>query len=172
MNLVLCGMMGSGKSTVGKHLASHLSYEFVDTDEVLESRFGKITDIFARFGEEYFREKESEVCVELAKREGLVLATGGGLVLKKENVNCLKRSGTLIFLRANPSTLAQRLQADVDRPLLQTEGDLEVRIAKLLQIRTPIYESVADHILDVEGKTPEEIAEEIIEKLAVKAQQV
>ena len=169
MNLVLCGMMGSGKSTVGKYLATRLSYAFVDTDDVLEGRFGKITDIFTQFGEEYFREREREVCVELAKSEGLVLATGGGLVLKKENVDCLKKSGTLIFLRAKASTLAERLQADTDRPLLQTEGDLEPRIAELLQIRTPIYESVADYILDVDGKTPEEIAEEIIEKLAIRA---
>ena len=169
MNLVLCGMMGSGKSTVGKCLATRLSYTFVDTDDVLESRFGKITDIFTQFGEEYFREREREVCVELAKSEGLVLATGGGLVLKKENVDCLKRSGMLIFLRAKASTLAERLQADTDRPLLQTEGDLELRIAELLQIRTLIYESVADYILDVDGKTPEEIAEEIIEKLAIRA---
>ena len=75
----------------------------------------------------------------------------------------------LIFLRAKASTLAERLQADTDRPLLQTEGDLELRIAELLQIRTLIYESVADYILDVDGKTPEEIAEEIIEKLAIRA---
>ena len=169
MNLVLCGMMASGKSTVGKCLATRLSYAFVDTDDVLESRFGKITDIFAQFGEEYFREREREVCVELAKSEGIVLATGGGLVLNKENVDCLKKSGTLIFLRVKASTLAERLQADTDRPLLQTEGDLELRIAELLQIRTPIYESVADYILDVNGKMPEEIAEEIIEKLAIRA---
>ena len=99
----------------------------------------------------------------LAQKDNLVIATGGGLVLKKENSDLLQKSGKIIFLRATRETLAERLRADAKRPLLQNaSGDLYERLTLLMKERTPIYERVAEYIVDVDGKTPEEIAREII----------
>ena len=164
MNLVLCGMMGSGKTTVGKALAKALDWTFADTDEVLAERYGSITEIFAKYGEDYFREKESEVCAQLAKGDSLVLSTGGGTLLCAENVRALQSVGKIIFLRANKETLLKRLRGSTDRPLLQSGEKLEGKIEELLKIRTPIYLLFADYIVDVDGKSPEEIVQEIIKK--------
>ena len=98
MNLILCGMMGSGKTTVGIKIAQRTGKSFVDTDALIEERYGKISDIFARFGEEYFRDLESEIVQELCRQDGLVISTGGGLVLRKKNVDALRQNGKIIFL--------------------------------------------------------------------------
>lgn len=161
MNLILCGMMGSGKSTVGKLLAEVLSWEWVDTDELIVSRYGKITEIFEQKGEGYFRRLETEIVQELAKKDRLVISTGGGLVLKGENVSLLKKNGKLIYLRAKKETLALRLAADKDRPLLQTSETLDEKLTRLLKERAGIYEAVADRIIDVDEKTPADIVNEI-----------
>jgi shikimate kinase len=164
MNLILCGMMGSGKSTIGKLLAEALSWEWLDTDELIVSRYGKITDIFAQKGEGYFRDLETKTVQELAKKDRLVISTGGGLVLKKENVSLLKENGRLIYLRAKRQTLALRLYADKDRPLLQTAETLDEKLERLLKERSKIYEAVSDEIIDVDEKSPEQIVQEILSK--------
>lgn len=165
MNLVLCGMMGCGKSTVGVCLAEKTNRAHVDTDCVIVERYGRIADIFERYGEAHFRDLETETVKELVQKKGLVIATGGGLVLKQENVELLKSSGKIIFLRARVDTLCKRLQADTERPLLQNAASLKERLENLLQERTPVYEQAADFIVDVDEKTPEEIAKEIMERI-------
>ncbi len=154
-------MMGSGKSTVGQCLAERLSARYVDTDGVIEGRFGRIADIFEKHGEGYFRDLETQVVKEISTQDGLVIAAGGGLVLREENVHLLKASGKIVFLRAGVQTLVNRLQGDTERPLLQTAQSLTARLEEMLKLRAPIYERVADKIVDVDGKTPQEIAEEI-----------
>lgn len=164
MNLILCGMMGSGKTTVGIKIAEITGKRWYDTDVYIEDKHGKISDIFEYYGEAHFRKLETEVVKELSRQDELVISSGGGLVLKKENNELLQKNGKIIFLRASLETLSCRLKVDKDRPLLQssTETILE-RLEKLLKERMPIYESVADYIVDVDGKTPETIAREIVE---------
>lgn len=161
MNLILCGMMGCGKTTVGKLLASDRTW--LDTDTLIEEKHGKISDIFAKHGEAHFRALERALVRELCERDGLVLSTGGGLVLDSENVKLLKKKGLIVFLQAEKQTLFARLQADTSRPLLQA-GSLSQRLDELLATRTPLYLQAADVVVNVDKKSPQEIAEEIIKK--------
>lgn len=164
MNVVLCGMMGSGKTTIGIKIAELTGRRWYDTDGVIADKYGKISDIFEYYGEAHFRKLETEIIRDLAQKDNLILSTGGGLVLKKENNTLLKANGKIVFLRASLDTLAKRLKVDGTRPLLQTSTEsIRDRLAKLMEERTPIYESVADCVVDVDGKTPEENAREIVE---------
>ncbi len=168
MNLILCGMMGVGKTTVGIKIAEKTGRRWYDTDGIIVDRHGKISDIFEYYGEEHFRKIETEVVKELATKDGLVISTGGGLVLKRENDTLLKENGKIVFLRATAETLLNRLGGDRTRPLLSgSTVTLGERLRRLLEERTPVYESVADVIVDVDGKTPEAIAEEVIEAVQI-----
>lgn len=168
MNLILCGMMGVGKTTVGIKIAEKTGRRWYDTDGIIVDRHGKISDIFEYYGEEHFRKIETEVVKELAAKDGLVISTGGGLVLKRENDTLLKENGKIVFLRATAETLLNRLGGDRTRPLLSgSTVTLGERLRRLLEERTPVYESVADVIVDVDGKTPEAIAEEVIEAVQI-----
>ena len=163
MNLVLCGMMGAGKTTIGVKIAELTGRKWYDTDGVITDRYGKISDIFEFYGEAHFRKIETEVVKELAALDNLVISTGGGLVLKSENNALLKKDGKVVFLRASVDTLVARLNGDNSRPLLQaSEQNVRARLDKLLRERAPIYEHVADFTVDVDRKTPKQIAEEII----------
>ena len=163
MNLVLCGMMGAGKTTIGVKIAELTGRKWYDTDGVITDRYGKISDIFEFYGEAHFRKIETEVVKELAALDNLVISTGGGLVLKSENNALLKKDGKVVFLRASVDTLVARLNGDNSRPLLQaSEQNVRARLEKLLRERAPIYEHVADFTVDVDRKTPKQIAEEII----------
>lgn len=164
MNLILCGMMGAGKTTIGIKIADITGRRWYDTDGMIVDKYGKISDIFEYYGEAHFRKLETEIVRELAKQDGLVVSTGGGLVLKKENNELLQRNGKIVFLRASLETLAARLNVDGERPLLHTSTEsLRDRLARLLQERTSVYEQAADYIVDVDGKTVETIVKEIIE---------
>lgn len=163
MNLILCGMMGAGKTTVGIKVAELTGRRWYDTDGLIVDKYGKIADIFEYYGEAHFRKLETEIVKDLAKMDGLIISTGGGLVLKKENNVVLQENGKIIFLRASLDTLSNRLKVNGERPLLQTSTEsIRDRLEKLMKERTPVYEHVADYIVDVDGKTPEEIAREII----------
>ena len=163
MNLVLCGMMGAGKSTIGVKVAELTGRRWYDTDGVISDRHGKISDIFEYYGELHFRKLETEVVKELAGQDNLVISTGGGLVLKNENNVELQKNGKIIFLRATLKTLNKRLVVDGTRPLLQASTEsISDRLEKLLKERTPVYEHVADYIVDVDDKTPLQIAKEIV----------
>ncbi|MBR2646886.1 MAG: shikimate kinase [Clostridia bacterium] len=164
MNLILCGMMGAGKTTIGIKIAELTGRRWYDTDGLIVDKYGKISDIFEYYGEAHFRKLETEIVKELAKKDELVISTGGGLVLKKENNEVLQENGKIVFLRATLDTLAKRLNVDGERPLLQTSTEnIRDRLARLLKERSPIYEHVANYIVDVDGKTPEEIAKEVVE---------
>ncbi len=164
MNLILCGMMGSGKTTIGIKIAEQTGLRWYDTDGIIVDKHGKISDIFEYYGEAHFRKLETEIVKELAAQDDLIISTGGGLVLKSENNVLLKKNGKIVFLRATLDTLAKRLKVDGERPLLQTSTEnIRDRLARLLAERSPVYENVADYIVDVDGKTPENIATEILE---------
>ena len=162
MNLVLCGMMGSGKTTIGIKIAELTGRRWYDTDGVITDRHGKISDIFEYYGEAHFRDLETETVKELAQKDALVISTGGGVVLKNENCEALQANGKIVYLRASVETLANRLKTDDSRPLLQTAESISIRLERLMEQRAPIYERVADCIIDVDGKSPEQIAMEII----------
>ncbi len=168
MNVILCGMMGAGKTTIGIKIAECTGRRWYDTDGMIVDRHGKISDIFEYYGEEYFRKIETEIVKELSGQDNLVISTGGGLVLKSENDKILQENGKIVFLRASLNTLAERLKVDGTRPLLQTSTEtIRDRLARLLAERSPVYESVADYIVDVDGKMPEQIAQEIIGLLKI-----
>ena len=162
MNIVLCGMMGVGKSSVGVRVAERTGRMWYDTDVVISDRHGRISDIFEFYGEAHFRALETEIVRELSARDGLVISTGGGLVLKPEYNELLKKNGKIFFLRATFETLLKRVRADETRPLLKNTGKTAETLGKLLKERTPVYEHVADYIIDTDGRTVQEIADEIV----------
>ncbi|MDE6557991.1 MAG: shikimate kinase [Clostridia bacterium] len=158
MNIVLCGMMGCGKTTVAAALNKKYGLKVVDTDGVIVERYGEINAIFASHGEAYFRDLEAETVKEVAKNcSNAVISLGGGCVLRDENVKNLKQSGKIFYLKATAQTIIERLKGDNTRPLLA--GGLEEKVNTILAARSKIYESVADFIIETDGKTPEEIAE-------------
>lgn len=161
-NIVLIGFMGCGKSTVGKKMAGALSYEFGDTDAMIEEACKKtISEMFEEDGEEYFRNAETELLRKLsAEAKGLVLATGGGMPMREENATLLRKIGTVIFLEAKIETILDRLKNDTGRPLADGE-DREMRLRLLYEKRMPVYRQAADYILDTEGKSFYAIIEEI-----------
>ena len=162
MNVILCGMMGVGKTAVGERLAQKLGRRWIDTDILIEEKYGGIAEIFERFGEEYFRSLETEIVAGLVQEDGLVISVGGGLVVKEENVALLKRNGKMVYLQASTETLTERLAVGNSRPLLQTgEGTLFSRVETLLKKRAPIYARAADFTVDTNGKNIESVALEI-----------
>ena len=162
MNIVLCGMMGVGKTSVGIRIAELTDRRWCDTDVVITDRHGKISDIFEFYGEAHFRSLETEIVRELSGQDGLVISTGGGLVLKAENSELLKQGGKIFFMRASLETLMSRVAADETRPLLKGSGKIAERLKELLHDRTPVYEHVADFIVDTDGKSVDTVAREII----------
>ena len=149
-NLILCGFMGSGKSTVGKLLAEKLGTKFVDTDIYIEQLEGMtIPQIFEKHGEEYFRTKEREVCKELSQLKRTVISTGGGTLLNDENMKIMKQNGVIFLLNVSSRTVLTRLRADNTRPLLQRD-DKEKAVKMLLSSRTPLYNRAADYVIDAE----------------------
>lgn len=172
MSLVLIGYRGTGKTTVARELARRLGWEAVDADVELERRASKsIAVIFAEQGEPAFRDLESQVIADLSQRECIVLAAGGGAVLRPENRAALRRAGTVVWLTANLDTILARIEADAAtaarRPNLTAFGGRSEVVALLAQ-RTPWYQSCADFEVDTVGKTPAEIADEIVARLPSK----
>jgi shikimate kinase len=159
-NIILTGFMGTGKTAVGKELSRLLNMRLVDVDsKIEESRKMKITDIFKNFGEPYFRDAETEMIRKLARTKNTVISTGGGAVLREENMEVLRETGVIFCLYADPVTIISRTQGSKDRPLLNVEDPL-AKINELLRTRMPFYEK-AGIVIDTNGKTPLEIAKEI-----------
>lgn len=162
MNVVLCGMMGCGKTTVAARIAARYGMTSVDTDAEIVKKHGEINAIFEKFGEEYFRTLEEEVVAEVAQTySNAVISTGGGCVLRENNVKNLKATGKIIYLRTQPETLVARVEGDTSRPLLK--GGARQKIYSILDVRAPIYAAAADFIIDTDGLTPEQIASKIME---------
>lgn len=148
-NIVLCGFMGCGKTTVGKELATLLKMEFVDLDEWIEQSEGlTVSEIFEKKGEEYFRTAETKAAEVLGQKKGLVIACGGGTVLRPENVLSLKKNGVIFYLSVTADVVKRRLKADTSRPLLAK--DKEKAIDALLNTRKPLYEKAADFTVDAD----------------------
>ena len=143
-------MPGSGKSTVGRHVARHIGLPFVDTDQVIEQRIGcSIRDYFETQGEPAFRDVEQAVIDEVTQLEGHVVATGGGAVLREANRMALNRRTTVVYLRSTPEDLARRLRHDTHRPLLQQGGaDPLRRLRALFQERDPLYRRTAHFVIE------------------------
>lgn len=163
-SIALIGLMGSGKTTIGGLLAQKLGLIFVDIDEKIEQKEKtSITEIFETKGEEYFRQVESELLQDYAKLQGLVISTGGGAVQKEKNLQTLKSNCTIIYLKASPKELFNRIKDDTTRPLLKTPNPLST-LDELLQKREKNY-LMADIIIDTEAKTTEQILDEIIKNV-------
>lgn len=149
----LVGMMGAGKTTIGRALARRLGWQFIDLDHELEARCGvRVAHIFEIEGEQGFRKRESALLDECTRRSGIVLATGGGAILMPENRQLLRERGVVVYLRATIGELFRRVERDRSRPLLQT-ADPRQRLAELLAQREPLYEEVASLTFDT-GNLP------------------
>lgn len=166
MNVVLIGYRGTGKSTVGKTVAARLGRPVVSMDEEIVKRTGRtIPEIVALHGWDYFRNIESEVCQELAARDGLVIDTGGGAILRPENVEALKKTGTLFWLTASVSTITQRIGGDTQRPSLTGSKSFVEEVEDVLRERTPKYRAAADHVIPTDGRSVTQIVDEILARL-------
>jgi len=164
-NIFLVGMMGAGKTTVGKILARRLKRRFVDSDHEIERRCGvRIPVIFDIEGEEGFRGREEQAIAEVARLDGVVLATGGGAVLSAENRRRLASHGTTIYLHARPEDLHRRLRHDKNRPLLDTPDPLQ-RLRDLYAVRDPLYRQVADIVVETGTQSVQALARELLSKI-------
>lgn len=161
-NIFLIGPMGAGKSTIGRALAKQLKRQFYDSDEVIEERTGAdVAWIFDVEGAEGFRRRELKVIDELTQKTGIVLATGGGVVMSPENRNALAARGTVIYLKTSLQQQFERTKRDTKRPLLQTD-DLGARLESLRDEREPFYESLADVSFETDKLTVKAVANNIV----------
>jgi len=166
-NIILVGFMGTGKTVTGLVLAEQTGLELVDMDSIIEERAGKpISEIFATDGEATFRAMERELVQELAQRDGLIVSTGGGIVLDPDNITDFEKTGLVICLKASPEMIFQRVEKDTSRPLLA--GDKKAQIASILETRQPLYDAIA-HGVDTDGLTAEETAKPILDLYALES---
>ena len=164
-NLVLIGFMGAGKSTVSDYFHTHYNMDVIEMDRIIAQREGmSITDIFNRYGEEYFRDLETALLVEMQSRRNVILSCGGGVPLRERNVAEMKKIGPVILLTADPQTILDRLREDHSRPLLENNKNIDF-VRTLLDSRRSKYEAAADIAVRTDGKTPGEISEEILDKI-------
>jgi len=164
-NIFLVGPMGAGKTSVGRQLAKVLKRDFFDSDKEIEDRTGvSIPTIFDIEGESGFRGREQQIIDELTQSDKVVLATGGGAVLNKETQKALQSRGVVFYLSASIDQLFQRTHRDRNRPLLQTD-DPKQKITELLEIRDPIYRSVADFVIETDGQSVRKVVDDILKQL-------
>lgn len=168
--IFLVGYRGTGKSTVARLAARRLGWQWIDADEVLEQQAGTtIGRIFGEQGEPGFRQRETEVLEALCRLTNHVVATGGGVVLSAANRHRLKNSGFVVWLNASVETIEQRLQADGQRgdrrPVLTVGGRAEIE--QLLRVREPLYQEVADVVVDTSSQSPGEVADQVVQAFQV-----
>lgn len=165
-NIILIGFMGCGKTSVGIRLSYRLKRIMIDTDKWIERRQGmSVSEIFATQGEEAFRGMETECLRELLRTANeQIISVGGGLPMREENHGLLKKLGRVFYLSASPETIYGRVKSDTSRPLLQVADPME-QICTLLKQRAPVYEACADVILEVSGKTFDEILDQIEQEM-------
>jgi len=164
-NLILVGPMGAGKSTIGRLLAKELKLQFKDSDKEIEQRTGAdIPWIFDVEGEQGFREREQLMVAELCELSGVVIATGGGVVLRPENRQALSAGGRVIYLHASVEQQLDRTSRDRNRPLLRNSDPGKV-LGSLMEIRDPLYREIADVIVETDERPPRMVVQEIIDRL-------
>ena len=160
-NIFIIGSMGSGKTSIGKMLAKENNLSFLDTDhEIIRSCGYSIPDIFKEFGEEHFRNLETEQLRKMKALENHVISTGGGIILKNDNRKLMKELGIIIFLDINISSQVDRVKNRKNRPLLNDQN-LKDNLLSLKKTRDPIYKKISNYIIDVSGKEREQIINEI-----------
>ncbi|HCI13568.1 MAG: shikimate kinase [Gallionellales bacterium GWA2_60_142] len=164
-NLILVGMMGSGKTTIGRTLAKHLGKTFVDSDEEIQQRTGvTIPHIFDVEGEVGFRLRETAAIRELMGRDDMVLATGGGAILAEQNRDMLRQNGIVVYLKANVHDLWQRTRHDRNRPLLQT-ADPRAKLAELFEQRDPLYQQAADIVVQSSKQSAQALMLHLVDEI-------
>lgn len=166
-NIILVGFMGTGKTVTGRVLAERTGMKLLDMDSIIEKRQGKtIPEIFATDGEPAFRDMERELVKELSQQNGLIVSTGGGIVLNPDNITDFEKTGLVVCLTASPETIFKRLEKDTARPLLS--GDKKGQIESLLTRRKPLYAAIA-HAVNTDGLTDEQTADRILELYALES---
>lgn len=164
-NVYLVGPMGAGKSTIGRLLAADLRLDFKDTDKEIEDRSGvDIPWIFDMEGEEGFRNRESAMLLELSKLDHILLATGGGIIMKPENRKALASSGRVVYLMTTIDEQVRRTNRDKKRPLLREKDPRQV-LTDLMEIRNPLYREIADYTIDTDGRSPKSVSSELAKLL-------
>jgi len=168
VNIALIGFMGTGKTSVGRLVAEQLDFEFLDTDEMIQSATGKtITEIFSRDGEVAFRALEEKVVEEISQRKNLVISTGGGLPVNPKNLTSLKSNSLVVCLWASPEKIWERVKNQTHRPLLQDANPQE-KIRDLLTVREPFYKQ-ADVLLNTELRSMREVAQQVVHQFRLQA---
>ena len=163
MNLVLIGYRGTGKSAVGQILSEKLGQPLLNFDALIVDRAGKsIPEIVQEQGWEAFRDLETQITLECAAKDNHVFDTGGGCILRPQNTEALKQNGTLFWLKASTPVIAERIGTDDQRPSLTGDKSFVDEIAEVLTQRTPIYAAAADHEIDTDTLTPEQVAERVL----------
>lgn len=167
-NIMLIGFMGTGKTTVSKELSKITGRKELDMDEYIVNKEGmSIADMFEKYGEEYFRKKETECLIEIMEEKDLIVSCGGGVVVKDENVSYMKNGGKIVLLTATPQTILKRVKNSKDRPILNGNMNIEF-ITNLMNKRKERYLSVADIIIETDNKGILEICDEILDKISKK----
>ncbi len=163
MNIVLIGYRGAGKSAVGRRLAARLGRKLVSTDaEIVKRAHRAIPEIVAQEGWEYFRDLESDICRELASRDQLVIDTGGGAILRTQNVEVLKKNGTVFWLEASVGTITKRIGGDTQRPSLTGTKSFVDEVQDVLRERTPKYQAAADHVIATDERSIDQLVEAVL----------
>ena len=165
-NIFLIGLMGTGKTTVGRQLSRRLKMDFYDSDRVIEERTGAdIPLIFEKEGETGFRKREAAIIDELTQKKSIILATGGGAVLDAKNRNHLINRGTVFYLKSNLKTLIERTSKDKSRPLLHANEPAATILQRLLDQRGPLYEETADYVIETANNSIHSVIQAIIKTL-------
>ena len=164
-NIVLIGFMGAGKSTISDYLKTVFAMDIIEMDQIIAERAGmSISDIFETYGEEYFRNLETELLIEMQSRSNVVISCGGGVPMRERNVVEMKKNGRVVLLTAKPETILNRVKDNHDRPLL--EGNKNVSfIGDLMEKRREKYQAAADIVIETDGKDKLEICEELVHRL-------
>ncbi|MBW8065469.1 MAG: shikimate kinase [Nitrospira sp.] len=170
MNLILIGYRGAGKSSVGRLLAERLGWDLISTDAEIVRKAGlPIPDIVQRFGWDHFRNLESAVCRELADKDHLIIDTGGGAILRPQNVENLKATGSLVWLTVEVRTIIERIGGDTQRPSLTGAKSFTDEVEEVLRERQPKYQAAADHIVATDEKSLSEVADTIMALLQTRS---
>lgn len=160
-NVFLIGFMGCGKSTMARLLSQEMGVELIEMDEMIEVEAGMtINEIFEKYGENHFRDLESQLICRITEKGGVVVSCGGGAILRQENVTNMKKNGRIIYLSATPETIYERVRHSTNRPLLNGNMNVE-HISSLMEKRLPLYEKAADVTIGVDAKEKRDVLGEI-----------